>query len=328
MGSPLSESPELVVPSRDTDWLEPHERFAVAPRRHQRVWKYVLLFLLTSITTTVVGGLQYAAFVSGMGPMRVVSPPAILLHGLWYSVPVLAILGAHEFGHYFACRYYRIEASLPYFLPLLIPWPVPQTGTLGAVIRIRQQFPSKRQLFDIGVAGPIAGFIVAIPVLLLGMSLSSVMPLPKDFQGWEFGEPLLFRGASWLMFGSVPDGYAVNLHPAGWAAWFGLLATAINLFPVGQLDGGHIAYAVLGRKSTVITVASMLCLVGLTAYSGAYLLWTVLTVIMLFVLGPHHPRTPDENVPLDRARIVIAVLAAIMFIVCFTPTPVTTVGLG
>jgi membrane-associated protease RseP (regulator of RpoE activity) len=243
---------------------------------------------------------------------------------LWYSVSILAILGAHELGHYYACRHYRIDASLPYFLPAPPPM---LTGTFGAFIRIRQPIPTKRQLFDIGIAGPIAGFLVAVPVLLIGLTLSRVVPLPPDFRGVELGEPLLFQAISWLKWGTPPEGYSINMHPMAFAAWFGLLATLLNLFPIGQLDGGHISYAVLGRRSTILSVATVLCLVGLTAISRSWMMWTVLTVGMLLIFGARHPRTVDEDVPLDRGRMLLALFAVVMFILCFTPAPIEPLDL-
>jgi membrane-associated protease RseP (regulator of RpoE activity) len=250
----------------------------------------------------------------------IISTSALALRGLLYSVPVLLILGSHEFGHYFACRYYGVDATLPYFLPM----PLVLTGTLGAVIRIRQPIPTKRALFDIGIAGPIAGFVVAIPVLIVGMYLSNVVLIPTDFHGSviEFGEPLLFKAATWLRFGSVADGYTVNMHPMVFAAWFGMLATALNLFPIGQLDGGHISYSVLGSRSTAVTVATVVALVLLSVFfSHSWVIWTVLSVAMLLVMGPRHPRVWDEHVPLDRTRLWLAVFAVIMFVLCFTPAP-------
>ncbi len=212
-----------------------------------------------------------------------------------------------------------MDASLPYCLPA----PFPLTGTLGAFIRIRQVIPGKRELFDIGIAGPIAGFVVAIPVLLVGMALSRVTALPADTGNFvELGEPLLFKGAAWLFFGTPPEGYSINMHPMAFAAWFGLLATALNLFPIGQLDGGHISYAVLGRKSTLVTLGTVVALIGLTFVSTSWLVWTVLTVVMLLAFGPRHPRTIDEDVPLDPARRWLAAGALLMFIVCCTPTPI------
>ncbi|MGH9348299.1 MAG: site-2 protease family protein [Vicinamibacterales bacterium] len=293
-------------------------------RRSERRLKYLVFVLLTFVTTTLAGGLHYVGFALDFGANTVdLSSPALYLNGLWYSLSILAILGAHELGHYYACRYYGVDASLPYFLPA----PLPLTGTLGAFIRIRQPIPTKRQLFDIGIAGPIAGFVVAVPVLLAGISLSRVIAIPPDFQGLELGEPLLFRMVAWLVWGTPQEGYSINMHPMAFAAWFGLLATALNLFPIGQLDGGHISYAVLGRKSTVLTVTTVLSLVGLTFISRSWMLWTVLTIGMLLVFGPRHPRTADEDVPLDRGRRRLALFALVMFILCFTHAPIEPLDL-
>ncbi len=288
------------------------------PRRPRRLWLHGLLFLLTFVTTTLVGASHYAAFLSEFGARPVALGWPLLLQGCWYSVTILAILGAHEMGHYLACRYYGVEASLPYFLPA----PLLLTGTLGAFIRIRQPIPSKAILFDIGVAGPIAGFLVAVPALVVGLALSNVAALPGDFVGLSLGEPPLFRAVAWLIWGSVPDGHSINLHPMAFAAWFGLLATALNLFPIGQLDGGHIAYAVLGPRSTLVSLGAVGATVLLAFQSMSWLVWAVLMVVMLALFGPRHPRTVDEHVPLDPPRQRLAAFAAGMFILCFTPAPV------
>jgi len=291
----------------------------------RRRWWHLALFLLTVASTTLVGADHFASFHADFGSRRLeLSGAQMLLNGLWYSASILAILAAHEFGHYYACRYYGVDASLPYFLPA----PLPLTGTLGAFIRIRQMIPGKRQLFDIGIAGPIAGFVVAVPLLLIGMGLSRVSELPSDTRGFiELGEPLLFRAVAWLFWGTPPEGYSINMHPMAFAAWFGLLATALNLFPIGQLDGGHISYAVLGRKSTIVTLGTLVVLIGLTFVSTSWLVWTVLTVVMLLAFGPRHPRTFDEDVPLDRARLWLAGFALVMFILCFTPTPIEPIDI-
>ena len=324
MGPLPSDSPDsrLAAASPLTqDYVSP-----VPPRRPKPSRWHLILFLLTVVTTILAGAEHFASFYIDFGSRAPdLSTPQFILNGLWYSASILAILGAHEFGHYYACRLYRVDASLPYFLPA----PLPLTGTLGAFIRIRQPIPGKRELFDIGIAGPIAGFIVAIPVLLVGMSLSRVTALPADTRGFlELGEPLLFKAAAWLFWGTPPEGYSINLHPMAFAAWFGLLATALNLFPIGQLDGGHIAYAVLGRKSTLLTLGTVACLVGLTFVSSSWIVWTVLTVVMLISFGPRHPRTVDEDIPLDRTRLWLAVVALVMFIVCFTPAPIEVFRLG
>jgi membrane-associated protease RseP (regulator of RpoE activity) len=295
------------------------------PKFQDRVWLHVLLFALTLATTTLIGAFHYLGFLADFGevPLPALSGP-LLVRGLWYSGTILSILGCHELGHYFACRYYDVDASLPFFLPAPPPF---LTGTLGAVIRIREPFPSKRALFDIGIAGPIAGFIVLVPALFIGVALSHVARVPPGFAGEELGEPLLFKLASWLFFGSIPEGYSVNLHPMAFAAWFGMLATALNLFPIGQLDGGHISYAVLGPRSTYVTFATVAVAIGLASFASSWIVWTTLTIVMLIVFGPRHPQVPDEQVPLDRTRRLLALFALIMFILCFTPAPIRPMDL-
>ena len=287
-----------------------------------RVWLHILLFLLTVVTTTLVGADHYAGYLSDFTVRDLSLPiPSLIVRGFWYSGTILAILGCHELGHYFACRYYDVDASLPFFLP--VPPPM-LTGTLGAFIRIRQPIPSKRMLFDIGIAGPIAGFLVAVPALFIGIAMSHVVRIPENTGGMlELGEPLLFKLASWLWWGTQPDGYSLNMHPMAFAAWFGLLATALNLFPIGQLDGGHISYAVLGPRSTYVTFATIGVAIVLAAFfSTSWIVWTGLTIVMLIMFGPRHPRVYDEEVPLDRARLILAVCALLMFILCFTPAPI------
>jgi membrane-associated protease RseP (regulator of RpoE activity) len=294
------------------------------PKFQDRVWRHVILLALTIVTTTFVGIDHFLSFSLNFAPPTVPLTPSdllrpdILLSGLWYSGTILGILGCHELGHYFACRYYNVDASLPFFIPA----PLPLTGTLGAFIRIREPIPTKRMLFDIGIAGPIAGFVVAVPALFIGLSLSNVVRLPDTFSGVSLGEPLLFQLASRLLWGTPADGFSINMHPMAFAAWFGLLATALNLFPIGQLDGGHICYAVLGRRSSHVTLATLLVAIGLAAFSSSWIVWTLLMVVMLFTFGRHHPRTFDEAVPLDRTRLILAGFALLMFILCFTPAPI------
>jgi len=292
------------------------------PKFQDRVWLHVALFALTIITTTIVGAAHYAGFLADFTNRDLPTLRDLVLsgRGFWYSGTILAILGCHELGHYFACRYYDVDASLPFFLP--VPPPM-LTGTLGAFIRIRQPIPTKRMLFDIGIAGPIAGFLVAVPALFIGISMSHVVPIPQDTGGMlELGEPLLFKLASWMFWGTQPAGYSVNMHPMAFAAWFGLLATALNLFPIGQLDGGHISYAVLGRASTYVTFTMIAVALVLTRYSLSWAVWTGLMIVMLVLFGPRHPRTIDEHVPLDRTRMALALFALALFVLCFTPAPI------
>jgi membrane-associated protease RseP (regulator of RpoE activity) len=307
--------------------LEPTQVVAwqTRPKFQDRVWLHLLLFALTIASTTIVGATWYASFLDDFRGSTSLPMPfaALLVRGFWYSGTILAILGCHELGHYFACRYYDVDASLPFFIPV----PILLTGTMGAFIRIREPIPEKRMLFDIGIAGPIAGFVVAVPALFIGIAMSHVAKLPDSFTGYELGEPLLFKAASWLLWGSTPDGYSLNLHPMAFAAWFGLLATALNLFPIGQLDGGHISYAVLGPRSTYVTFATVAGTIGLASFASSWIVWTTLTIAMLVVFGPRHPRVPDEHVPLDATRRLLALFALVMFVLCFTPAPIRPMDL-
>ena len=291
----------------------------IRPRFQDRRWRHVLLLALTLLTTCRTGALYYVSFLIEFG-RHPLGPLAhsIWLYGLWYALPVLLILGAHEMGHYLQCRRYNVDASLPYF----IPSPFGLTGTFGAVIRIRESFPTRTVLFDIGVGGPIAGFVVLLPFLFTGMALSNVRPIPPAMEGLAFGEPLLFKLATWLMFGSIPAGQSLNAHPMVFAAWFGMLATAWNLLPFGQLDGGHIAYATLGRRSMIVSLVTAAITVGMTFLSASWVVFAVAMLVMLLFFGPRHPSVRDELEPLGRGRVAVAIFAVVMLVLCFTPVPI------
>jgi membrane-associated protease RseP (regulator of RpoE activity) len=293
----------------------------------------LLLLALTLVSTSIAGGCHYYSFTqdlasagtaaqsSGDSLPALMRQPMFYLHGLWYSLTILAILGCHEMGHYVACLKYGVVATRPFFLPA--PF---LTGTLGAFIRIKSRIPNKIALFDIGVSGPLAGFVVAVPALFIGLMLSRVDQLPVDSSGLvELGEPLLFKAASYLVWGHVATGYSINMHPMAFAAWFGLMATALNLFPIAQLDGGHLAYAVLGRKSTVVTIVMIGVAIALSFRSSSWIAWTVLLLIMIASLGPHHPPTLDDDEPLDRSRLIVAALAMVILVLCFTPAPISEI---
>jgi membrane-associated protease RseP (regulator of RpoE activity) len=289
-------------------------------RKHLR--RHIILFAATFITTTLVGASHYASFISEFNRVEPALNWSVLFGGLWYSCGVLGILGAHEMGHYVACRYYRLNASLPYFLPFILPVNAFQTGTLGAVIRIRSPFPTRTILFDVGVAGPIAGFVVLVPVLFFGLSQSQVLPLPTSGAGVYLGEPLLFQWATALVHGPVREGFGLNAHPMVFASWFGMLATALNLLPFGQLDGGHISYATLGRFSTPISILTVSGAIVMTFISSSWLVLTVMMVVMLVVLGPRHPRVLYEYEPLSPGRRLLALAAVVILALCFTPVPI------
>ncbi len=311
----------------DSGLLTPPETAALTSEKFRdRGWLHVALFMATFVSTTLVGAGHYASFLDDFsGSTQLPMPfPALLLRGFWYSATILLILGCHEMGHYLACRYYNVDASLPFFIPM----PLLFSGTLGAFIRIREPIPQKRMLFDIGIAGPIAGFAVAVPALFIGIAMSHVVRVPTNTPGLlELGEPLVFRLASWLFWGTPAEGYSLNMHPMAFAAWFGLLATALNLFPIGQLDGGHIAYAILGRRSVYLTYAMVGVAIGLAYFSPSWIVWTGLTIAMLFLFGPRHPRVYDEDVSLDGSRVLLALFALAMFVACFTPAPIRPVDL-
>jgi membrane-associated protease RseP (regulator of RpoE activity) len=296
-----------------------------APRkRFQHVWwKHIALFLITLVTTTLVGEFRYLAFLSDFGRSPIDAPvPNLFANGLWYSLTILTILGAHEMGHYIACRIYRVDATLPYFIPLYLGFGVLQIGTLGAVIRIKEPFPTRKILFDIGIAGPIAGFVVLVPALFFGMYMSTMTVSPPPDQMVYIGKPLLFRLARWMVFGPVPDGSIVNLHPMVFGAWFGMLATALNLLPFGQLDGGHITYATLGRVSTPISLATIGGAIVMTFFSLSWILMTILMVLMLLAFGPRHPPVLNDYEPIGRGRKALAIFALAMLVLCFTPFPI------
>jgi membrane-associated protease RseP (regulator of RpoE activity) len=287
---------------------------------------HLLLFLLTLITTTWVGAEHHLSFLSEFGVRRgpiAYSTWTYIALGLSFSVPFLTFLTCHEFGHYFAGRWHGLRPSLPYFLPV----PLPLTGTMGAVIFFRGHFPDRRVLFDFAAAGPIAGFLVAVPALALGLAWSPVVRVPDNLNGYWLGEPLMFQWLAQLLCGPVSSGYSINLHPTALAGWLGLLFTLMNLIPAGQLDGGHIAYSLLGRRARFVTIASIAALLGLVVVVRAYswVTWVLLLVAMLRLFGWTHPPAVDDELPLDRARLIVAALVVMIFIVSFMPAPISPI---
>lgn len=299
------------------------QEVAAAPPRRQRLWLHVLLFALTALTTLVVGA-QLAFNYShnqpafdlehNLNPFSVVwGHPELLLTGFPFSLTLLGILLAHEMGHYLTCRYYGIAASYPYFIPA--PTII---GTMGAFIRIRQPIVSRRALFDIGISGPLVGFLVAVPVLVFGVAVSRVVPVMHYAGTVTFGNPLLIQLLEKLFHPGITD-QNIYLHPVARAAWVGLFATALNLLPIGQLDGGHILYALIGEKHRSLSRFFVLSLLPL-----GYLFWYgwVMWATLLFFLGMRHPVIFDPQ-PLDRGRRWLGLLALLVFILCFTPSPFT-----
>ena len=306
----------MSLPFKDLDSRSP----TVAPSSRatddgSRPLLHVGLFLLTVVSTLIAGSLFHAER-QDHSWQEVLHNPALWLGGVPYSLTVLAILLAHELGHYLTCRHYKVRASLPYFLP-----GIPILGTFGAFIRIRDRIPDRKALFDIGVAGPLAGFVVALPVFLYGMSHSRILPLdaagdPDFFLGF----PLLFSLATPLFFSHIPDGSVLSMSPYLSAAWVGMLATSLNLLPAGQLDGGHICYAVSRRFHAAMSRTTLVGVILLGALHRAWLVWAV---ILLF-LGDRHPPLLNESEPLSPLRRSIALLALLIFLLSFMAVPIQT----
>lgn len=253
---------------------------------------------------------------------RVGSDPELLGLGLAFSLPALLILLCHELGHWVLCRRHRLDATLPYFLPAPVG-----LGTFGAFIRIRSLIRDKQQLLDVGVAGPIAGFLALLPVLAAGVWLSTPSPLPPapggglDLLLYRPGTSLLSAGLTRLVHGQLPDGWVLNPHPLLLAGWVGVFATMLNLLPVAQLDGGHILYAALGRLQRRLAWPLWCSLALLGLVWPGWWLWCA----FLLVLGVRHPRVVDEAEPLDPRRRRLAWAALAIFVVTFMPEPISVV---
>ena len=272
-----------------------------------------MLFLLTCASVFITEGLaetQNAA----TGELEIHWQIAA---GLRMVAALMAILFTHEMGHYLACRAYGIDATLPFFIPA--PLVNPLFGTFGAVIRIKSPFPHRRALFDVGLAGPLAGFAVCVPVLLLAMHEARVVPAATA-SGIELGDPLFFSLAFSLLRGAPPEGHTIVIGPLGRAAWFGLFVTGLNLLPVGQLDGGHALYALFRERAHQVARAVWWICVSLIVLAGpSWILWAVLA---RFVIGIRHPPTLDDDQPLGRGRVVVALITLVVFAGCFLPQPV------
>lgn len=273
------------------------------------------LFLTTVLTTLWAGAYQTKASpVQGAWDF-LISDPWVLLKGLPFAGTLLAILVTHEFGHYVLSRIHRVPASWPLF----IPGPPHFIGTFGAIIRMRSPILSRKALFDIGVAGPIAGFVVAVVALVIGLHLSKVVADVESY-GLHLGEPLLLQFLAWLVIGPIPMGYDVVLHPIGFAAWFGLFVTSLNLIPIGQLDGGHVAYALWGERQRPLALAIVGILIVLGFMPGGWPGW-FLWAGMAGIFGLAHPPVRDPQVALGRTRIWVGWAALAIFILTFAPIP-------
>ncbi len=338
----------------EAEVIPPYERRmpeeAASAQNHSNPRLNIILFIATVFTTT---------YASALLEMQMHPALALIyLHkGLPFSVTLLTILLFHEFGHYLTAQKHHVDATLPYFIP------APSIiGTFGAVIKMRSRVHSKRILLDIGAAGPLAGVVVAIPATIIGLKLSTIQELTGAAEGGiSLGSSLLFSGLAYVFVGDLPPNHEIFLHPVAFAGWIGFLVTMLNLIPVGQLDGGHIAYAVLGRErhqkiaSFILPVLLVLGLlpipemllplfyqvftkIGLLASTSVswWLLfqesvhwiagygwvgWLIWSLLLRYLIKPFHPPTEDEYMPLDTRRKVIGWIALGVFILTFTPAP-------
>jgi len=297
---------------------------------------HTVLLVTTAITTTLTGAafaVQVPEDSSLIGSLlapvlAVLRETAIgnfdpVVKGLLFTFTLLTILGAHELGHYFACRHYGIRATLPFFIPA--PPTITLFGTFGAVIKIKEPITSRRALFDIGIAGPLAGFAFALPAAIVGLVFAtpSAPSAVAAASGIQFNDPLLFVLISKLL--GLPKW--IDWNPIYWAAWGTLLVTALNLFPVGQLDGGHVLYAIVGRRiHTWISRIVALACAGLALFAllthqpPVYLLWTF---VLLFLMKVGHPPVIEEE-PLGKMRIALAIFSLLVFLLCFMPFPISS----
>jgi membrane-associated protease RseP (regulator of RpoE activity) len=272
-----------------------------------------LLFALTVFTVLWAGAYQTNTNPL-VGPWNfLVDDPGSLWKGIPFAATLLGILVTHELGHYVFSRLHGVPTSLPLFVPGLPHF----VGTFGAIIRMRAPLTDRRALFDIGVAGPIAGFVVAVVALVIGLRLSTVVPIQGSY-GMHLGEPLLLQFASWVVIGPLSPTADVILHPVGFAAWFGLFITSLNLLPIGQLDGGHVAYALLGerQRSVAVALVPILMVFGWLGWKG-WFLWVGLAGLM----GLAHPPVRNPGRELGATRVLIGWIALLIFAVTFSWEP-------
>ena len=293
-----------------------------------RIWVNLLLLAGTIATTAFAGSLVWLAYVGG----TTLQWSDLGWGALYFGIPVMTILGLHELAHYFVARWHHVEASLPYFIPVPPPFPF---GTFGAFISIREPFPDKKTLFDIGAAGPLAGFAASIPITLVGLSLSLHSPvLPLSYcaptiLGLSYGNLLIGTPLFWYVLSLFFPPSLVSLSPLALAGWVGILVTAINLLPAGQLDGGHVWRALLGDRSRYLSYAVVVLLlgIGLLYYAG----WIIFAILILF-LGVRHPPPLNDQTPLDSKRYLVGACVAAVLVTGFVLVPIAVppgdIGLG
>lgn len=277
-----------------------------------------VILLLVTIVSTVLAGYFYSGVNLATGSVFTISSILNgsafsipnLIQGISFSIAILAIIGTHETAHYFAAKKHGVKATLPYFIPA--PTFI---GTFGALINVKSAIPTRNALFDLGVSGPIAGFIVVIPVLIIGLSLSQLAPVQSG--SYVFYPPLLMQIMMILMSIQIPPGYDLFIHPVAFAGWVGIIITMLNLMPVAVLDGGHISRSIFSRKSHYyVSIAG----IAVTFFLGWYFM-AILMAVFLFFLVKTHPGALDNISKIDRNRKIVALLVVVIFILCLSPMP-------
>ncbi len=275
---------------------------------------HLALFVLTFLSTLLVG--------AGYYNVNIFKEPSGIYKGLPFSLTLMGILLSHELSHYLASKKHHTKATLPYFLPA--PPIISPIGTFGAFIKMKSPIVTRKALVDIGASGPIAGFVLSVIASVVGLSHSSVIPVSavKGGISMNLGDSILFSFLTRMTLGTPPDSYDVLLHPVAIAGWFGLFVTSLNLIPIGQLDGGHIAYAFLKERHRAVSflLVGVLLVLGLVYWPG-WAMWGAL----MFALGLNHPPVIYWEVPLDMKRKVTGILALIIFVITFIPLPLTIV---
>ena len=270
---------------------------------------HLVLFFLTVFTTLLAGALMEGA--------KVLENPLELLKGIPFSFTLMFILGTHEFGHYYYAQKHKVDATLPYFIPA--PPFLFLIGTFGAFIKIKSPIYRKDALLQIGAAGPIAGFVIAVPALIIGLLLSDVVEKNNIQGALILGDSILMKILTWITHPKLMDSQDIMLHPIAFAGWIGLLVTMLNLLPIGQLDGGHVAYAMLGKKQRLIGQIAFIFLIPLSFLSINWLIWGLLLLILM--RSVKHPPIQDIHIPLSDTDKRIGYICLLIFIVCFIPAP-------
>jgi len=288
-------------------------------RKEKSIWINIILLIATIITTMITGSLLHIG-VSDLQSLEniwsVLYPENLLFGTFYFSFPLLSILFIHEMGHYFISKKHGIHTSLPFFLPIPPIVPGFNIGTFGALISSHDPMPNKKALFDVGISGPLAGFIVAIPVTIIGLITSDLVAVGSIVSGETIlGSSLLFELLT-SIFVTIPEGFALTLNPIAFAGWIGLLITSINLLPAGQLDGGHIFRAIFGDKQKYAGWIAVFIMV----FTG----WIFFAFIIILLIGMNHPPPLNDEGSLDLKRKLLFIVAVAILILCFIPYPILT----